>query len=67
MMHGLETVVLTKIEDVEELEVVELKMLRFSLGVTRKDRIKNEYIRSLETKLERQGRDSLDLCSEYAG
>lgn len=56
MMHGLETVVLTKIEDVEELEVVELKMLKFSLGVTRKDRIRNEYIRSLETKLERQGR-----------
>ncbi|KAK3524132.1 hypothetical protein QTP70_018031, partial [Hemibagrus guttatus] len=28
-----------------ELEVAELKMLRFSLGVTRLDRIRNEYIR----------------------
>ena len=28
-----------------ELEVAELKMLRFSLGVTRMDRIRNEYVR----------------------
>ena len=28
-----------------ETEVVELKMLRFSLGVTRMDKIRNEYIR----------------------
>ena len=28
-----------------ELEVAEIKMLRFSLGVTRKDRIRNEHIR----------------------
>lgn len=28
-----------------ELEVAELNMLRFSLGVTRVDRIRNEYIR----------------------
>lgn len=29
----------------KELEVAELKMLRFSLGVTRMDRIRNEHIR----------------------
>ena len=28
-----------------ELEVEELKMLRFSLGVTRMKKIRNEYIR----------------------
>ena len=28
-----------------EIEVAELKMLRFSLGVTRMDKIRNEYIR----------------------
>lgn len=37
---GLEAVVLTK-----ELEVAKMKMLRFALGVTRMDRIRNGYIR----------------------
>ncbi|KAJ8376011.1 hypothetical protein SKAU_G00065910 [Synaphobranchus kaupii] len=44
MLYGLETVALTKIQE-GELEVAELKMLRFSLGVTRMDKIRNEYIR----------------------
>ncbi|KAK3542834.1 hypothetical protein QTP70_004639 [Hemibagrus guttatus] len=39
-----ETVSLRKRQKAE-LEVAELKMLRFSLGVTRLDRIRNEYIR----------------------
>ncbi|KAK3560499.1 hypothetical protein QTP86_009653 [Hemibagrus guttatus] len=39
-----ETVPLRKRQE-SELEVAELKMLRFSLGVTRLDRIRNEYIR----------------------
>ena len=59
MFYGLETVALTK-RYVAEMEVAELKMLRFSLGVTRMDNIMNEYIRgtaqveSLERKHERQ-------------
>ncbi|KAK3511524.1 hypothetical protein QTP70_008976 [Hemibagrus guttatus] len=44
MLYGLETVLLRKRQE-SELEVAELKMLRFSLGVTRLDRIRNEYIR----------------------
>ncbi|KAK3541125.1 hypothetical protein QTP86_015736 [Hemibagrus guttatus] len=44
MLYGLETVSLRKRQG-SELEVAELKMLRFSLGVTRLDRIRNEYIR----------------------
>ena len=44
MLYGLETVSLTKKQEVE-LAVAELKMLRFSLGVTRMDKIKNEFIR----------------------
>ncbi|MCJ8742901.1 hypothetical protein PDJAM_G00087620 [Pangasius djambal] len=44
MLYGLETVALRKRHE-SELEVAELKMLRFSLGVTRLDRIRNEYIR----------------------
>ncbi|KAK3556466.1 hypothetical protein QTP70_008251 [Hemibagrus guttatus] len=44
MLYGLETVSLRKRQE-SELEVAKLKMLRFSLGVTRLDRIRNEYIR----------------------
>ncbi|KAK3553295.1 hypothetical protein QTP86_032750 [Hemibagrus guttatus] len=44
MLYGLETVSLRKRQE-SELEVAELKMLRFSLGVTRLDWIRNEYIR----------------------
>ena len=44
MLYGLETVALTKRQQAE-MEVAELKMLRFSLGVTRMDTIRNGYIR----------------------
>ena len=44
MLYALETLALTKIQEAE-MEVAELKMLRFSLGVTRMDKIRNEYIR----------------------
>ena len=44
LLYGLDTVVLTKRQDAE-MEVAELKMLGFSLGVTRMDKIRNEYIR----------------------
>ncbi|XP_065658443.1 uncharacterized protein LOC136082953 [Hydra vulgaris] len=44
MLYGLETVVPTK-RQVREMEVSEMKMLRFSFGVTKKDRIRNEFIR----------------------
>ena len=51
MVYGLETVAVTK-KQVEEMEVAEMKMLRFAMGVTRKDKIRNEYIRSTD-KVER--------------
>ena len=44
MLYGLEAVPLIKKQEAE-LAVAELKMLRFSLGVTRMDKIKNEFIR----------------------
>ena len=53
MVYGLETVAVTN-KQVEEMEVAEMKMLRFAMGVTRKDNIRNEYIRST-VKLERLG------------
>ena len=43
MLYGLETVALTKRQEAE-MEVAELKMLRFSLGVTRMDNIRNELL-----------------------
>ena len=41
-------------KQVKETEVAEMKMLRFAMGVTRKDKIRNEYIRSAVT-VERLG------------
>ena len=53
MVYGLETVVVTK-KQVEEMEVAEMKMLRFAMRVTRKDKIRNEHIRST-VKVKRLG------------
>ena len=53
MVYGLETVAVTK-KQVEEMEVADMKMLRFAMGVTRKDKIRNEHIRST-VKVERLG------------
>ena len=51
IMYGLETVAVTK-KQVEEMEVAKMKMLRFVMGVPRKDIIRNEYIRGT-VKVER--------------
>ena len=53
IVYGLETVAVTK-KQVEEMEVAEMKMLRFAMKVTRKDKIRNEYIRGI-VKVERLG------------
>ena len=44
IMYGMETVAVTD-KQVGKLEVAELKMVRWALGVTREDKIRNEYIR----------------------
>ena len=53
MVYGLETVAVTK-KQVEEMDVAEMKMLRFTMGIRRKDKIRNEHIRST-VKVERLG------------
>ena len=53
MVYGFEAVAVTK-KQVEEMEVAEMKILRFAMGVTRKDKIRNEYIRST-VKVEQLG------------
>ena len=51
MVYGFERVAVTK-RQVEEMEVAEMKIMRFAMGVTRKDKIRNEHIRST-VKVER--------------
>ena len=53
MVYGLETVAATK-KHVEKMKVAEMKMLMLAMGVTRKDKIRNEYIRGT-VKVERLG------------
>ena len=53
MVYELEMVAVTK-KQVEEMEVAEMKILRFAIGVTRKDKIKNEYVRGT-VKVKRLG------------
>ena len=45
MVYGLKTVAVTK-KQLEEMEVAEMKVLRIAMGETKKDKIRNEYIRS---------------------
>ena len=53
MVYIRETVAVTK-KQVKEMEVAGMKMLRFAMGMTRKDKIRNEYIRDA-VKVERLG------------
>ena len=53
LVYGLEAVAVTK-KQVENIEVAEMRMLRFTMEVTRKDKIRNEYI-SDTVKVERLG------------
>ena len=43
IMSGKEAVAVTKAQE-KKIQVAEMKMLRWSLGLTRKDRVKNEEI-----------------------
>ena len=44
MLYGMETMAVTE-RQMGKMEVAELKMVRWARGVTRKDKIKNEYVR----------------------
>ena len=44
MAYGLEAAPLNKSEE-KKMDVAEMRMLRWMVGVTRRDRIRNEYIR----------------------
>ena len=44
MLYGMETVAVTE-RQMGKMEIAELKMVRWALGLTRKDKIRNEYVR----------------------
>ena len=44
MLYGMKTEAVTE-RQVGKMEIAELKMVRLALGVTRKDKIRNEYVR----------------------
>ena len=44
ILYGMETVTVTE-RQVGKMEVAELKMVRWALGVTRKDKVRNDYVR----------------------
>ena len=44
MLYGMETVAVTE-RQMGKMEVAQLKMVRWALGVTRKDKTRNEYVR----------------------
>ena len=44
MLYGMETVAVTE-RQVVKMKVAELKMVKWALGVTRKDKTRNEYLR----------------------
>ena len=65
MMYGSETVALTKRQE-PEMEMTELKMFRFSSGVTRMDKIRNEYIRGT-TQVEKFGENIREARLRWYG
>ena len=65
MLYETETVAMTEKQE-GKMEMAELKMLRWALGVTKRDKIKNEYVRGtakiakLGNKLGAQGYVGMD-------
>ena len=46
MLYGMKTVAVTE-RQVGKMEVAELKMVRWALGVTRKNKIRNNHVRGI--------------------
>ena len=56
MLYGMETMVMTEREQ-GKMKVAELKMVRWAMGVTKKGKISNEYVRG--TPINAKLRDKL--------
>ena len=46
MLYGMETVPVTKYQE-RKFDVAEMSMLRFTLGLTRKDKVRNNRVREV--------------------
>ena len=49
MVYGLETMAVTK-KQMKEMEIAEMKMLRFAMGMTRKDKVVKEVMEKVDAK-----------------
>ena len=58
ILYGMETVAVTE-RQMGKMKVSELKMERWALGVTRKNKIKNQYVRGTATNC-KAGRQTLE-------
>ena len=65
MLYGMEAVTVTE-RQVGKMEIAELKMVRWALGVTRKDKIRNEYVRGT-SKIAKLGEKLQNARLRYYG
>ncbi|XP_063587918.1 uncharacterized protein LOC134765304 [Penaeus indicus] len=65
ILYGLETVPLTKSQE-RKLEVAEMRMMRYEVGVTRSDKIKNETTREI-LGIERYGEKNRESRLSWFG
>ena len=68
MLYGIETVPMTKAQE-GKMEVAEMKMLRFSLGLTRANRVRNEEVRRIlwnRTEQNKQKRNAVNIAIRRA-
>ena len=67
MMYGSETWAIKK-EQERRLDVAEIKMIRWSMGKTRKDKVRNDNlrnamgIRAISEKIQETGSDGMGMC-----
>ena len=65
MLYGIETIVVKKSQE-KQMERTEMKMLRFSLWIARRDRIRNEEVRK-QVKVEKLSDKLCEVRLQWLG